>query len=46
VWRQLSEAIGARYVDGGFFKSDKVEAVHGLWVVDVQRRLDLLGNDN
>jgi hypothetical protein len=33
VWRQLSEAIGARYVDGGFFKSDKVEAVHGPWVV-------------
>lgn len=33
VWRQLSEAIGARYVDGGFFTPDQVEAAHGPWVV-------------
>jgi hypothetical protein len=33
VWRQLSEEIGARYVDGGFWKGDKVEATHGEWTV-------------
>jgi len=33
VWRQLSVAIGGRFVDGGFFKSDRVEAEHGPWVV-------------
>ena len=36
VWRQLSEAIGARFVDGGFFKSDKVEAVHEPCVVTLE----------
>lgn len=33
VWRQLSDAIGARYVNGDFFNPDKVEAAHGPWVV-------------
>jgi hypothetical protein len=33
VWRQLSEEIGARYVDGGFWKGDKVQATHGEWTV-------------
>lgn len=33
VWRQLSAAIDGRFVDGGFFKSDKVEAEHGPWIV-------------
>lgn len=33
IWRQLSAEIGARYVDGGFAKSDKVVATHGEWTV-------------
>jgi hypothetical protein len=33
IWRQLSADIGAQYVDGGFWKGDKVEATHGDWTV-------------
>ena len=33
VWRQLSEAIGGRFVEGGFCKGDKVEATHAEWIV-------------
>lgn len=33
IWRQLSSELGARYVEGGFAKSDKVQATHGEWIV-------------
>jgi hypothetical protein len=33
IWRQLSAETGARYVDGGFWKGDKVQAAHGEWTV-------------
>jgi hypothetical protein len=33
VWRQLSDALGARYVDGGVWKGDKVEITHGEWTI-------------
>jgi hypothetical protein len=33
IWRQLSEAVGASYVEGSFLKSDRVEATHKDWVV-------------
>ena len=33
IWRQLADGIGARYVEGGAFKSDKVQAEHGQWTV-------------
>jgi hypothetical protein len=33
VWQQLSSEIGGSYFDGGFWKGDKVQAVHGQWVV-------------
>lgn len=33
IWRQLSADIEARYVDGGVWRGDKVEATHGDWVV-------------
>jgi len=33
IWRQLSTEIGARYVGGGFWKGDKVQATHGAWTV-------------
>lgn len=33
VWRELSDQIGASYVDGGFWKGDKVQARHGEWTI-------------
>jgi hypothetical protein len=31
IWRQLCSEIGAQYVEGGFWKGDKVQAHHGQW---------------
>jgi hypothetical protein len=33
IWRQLSGEIAAQYVDGGFWKGDRVEARHEQWTV-------------
>jgi hypothetical protein len=33
IWRQLSSELGARYVEGGFGKGDKVQVTHGEWTV-------------
>jgi hypothetical protein len=33
IWRQLSAEIGAKYVEGPFWKGDKVQATHGAWTV-------------
>jgi len=33
IWRQLSDQIGGRFVDSGFWSGDKVEATHRDWVV-------------
>lgn len=33
IWRQLCETIGAQYVDGGFWKGDKVFVQHGQWTI-------------
>lgn len=33
IWRQLSAEIGACYVEGGFWKGDKVEARCGNWTI-------------
>jgi hypothetical protein len=33
VWRQLSEEIGAEFVEGGFWKGSKVQAHVGPWKV-------------
>jgi hypothetical protein len=33
IWRQLCDQTGANYIAGGFWKGDKVEAVHGPWTV-------------
>ncbi len=33
IWRQLCAETGARYVDGGFWKGQKVEATHGQWTI-------------
>jgi len=33
IWQQFCTAIGGRYVDGGFWKGDRVEARYGEWTV-------------
>lgn len=33
VWQQLCAEIGAQYVNGGFWKGDKIQARHGPWMV-------------
>jgi hypothetical protein len=33
VWMKLADEMGANYVDGGFWKGDKVEAVVGEWKI-------------
>ena len=33
MWRQLSEEIGAEFVEGGFWKGNKVQAHVGPWTV-------------
>ena len=33
IWRQLCAAMGADYVQGGFWKGDKVQAEHGEWTI-------------
>jgi hypothetical protein len=33
IWRQLSAEIGAQYVEGSFWKGDKVQATHGPWTI-------------
>ena len=33
IWRQLCQETGAGYVDGGFWKGDKVIARHGQWTI-------------
>ena len=33
IWKQFCDQTGSSYVEGGFWKSDKVEATHGEWHV-------------
>jgi hypothetical protein len=33
IWRQLSQEVGGRFVEGGFTKADKVQVTHGEWTV-------------
>ena len=33
IWRQLCSEIGAQYVEGGFWKGDKVQAHCGQWTI-------------
>jgi hypothetical protein len=33
IWRQLCVEIGAQYVDGGFWKGNKVQVTHGPWTI-------------
>ena len=33
IWKQLSERVDGQFVDGGFWKGDKVIAEHGGWAL-------------
>jgi hypothetical protein len=33
MWRKLADEVGASYVDGGFWKGDKVDIQHGEWTI-------------
>ena len=37
IWRQLSEEIHAKFLEGGFWKGDKVEGAHGPWTVTLDK---------
>jgi hypothetical protein len=37
IWRQLSAELPADFVEGGFLKSDKVQATHGQWIVTLDK---------
>lgn len=37
IWQQLSAETGAQFVEGGFLKSDKVQATHGQWIVTLDK---------
>jgi hypothetical protein len=44
TWRQLSAAIGADYVAGGFWKGDKVVARHGQWTITLDTYTESTGD--
>ena len=33
VWRKLCSEINGQYIEGGFWKGDKVQATHGPWTI-------------
>ena len=33
IWRQFCAQTDGKYIDGDFWKRDKVEAAHGQWIV-------------
>ena len=33
IWRKLADELSGRYVEGGFWKGDKVEVEHGDWTL-------------
>jgi hypothetical protein len=33
IWRQLCAETGAKYIEGGFWKGEKVQATHGEWTI-------------
>jgi hypothetical protein len=43
IWRQLSAEIGADYVEGDFWKGDKVVAQHGQWTITLDNATEASG---
>lgn len=39
IWRQFSHEIHGRYVEGDFWKGDKVQATHGAWTVTLDQQV-------
>lgn len=37
VWRRLGQEIGGDFVEGGFWKGDKVEVQHESWTITLDR---------
>ncbi len=46
VWRQLSQEIGADFVDGGFWRGDKVEARVKNWTITLDTYTVSTGKSN
>lgn len=46
VWRQLCSETGAQYIDGGFWKGDKVQVHHGQWTVTLDTYTVSHSNEN
>jgi hypothetical protein len=46
VWQQLSGEIDGHYIDGGFWKRDKVEAKHGEWTITLDTYTVSSGEDS
>lgn len=44
IWRQLAEELGARYVAGGRWKGDRIEASHGEWTLTLDACTVMAGN--
>ena len=44
IWRLLANEIGAKFVEGGFAKGDKVVATHGPWTVTLDTYAVSTGN--
>lgn len=36
IWRQLASEIDANYIEGGFWKRDKVQASHAGWLITLE----------
>jgi hypothetical protein len=46
VWRQLSQEIGAEFVEGGFWKGSKVQAHIGPWTVTLDTYTESSGESS
>ena len=46
VWRQLSEEIGAEFIEGGLWKGNKVQAHVGPWTVTLDTHTDSSGESS
>ena len=46
VWRELSEKVGGRFVDGGLWKSDKVQLEAGPWTLTLDTHTQSQGEGN
>jgi hypothetical protein len=40
VWRQLSQEIGAEFVEGGLWRGSKIQAHVGPWIVTLDINTD------